>query len=287
MSNYVHLISKINSHKSGSFISLHKPLLLILLFSKILRRHKNLFLFVEIEPVLTNLLKKYGLKNTKTYKPYYPFLYLASQPELWHCSVKKEGLPHPESVSRREMLNAVGQFPEEFYNYLTSGRNALNLIAQLIHEYWPEAYHDDLLFDLEIEPVELIPRPPRIRRRKEFVQEVLDAYECRCAICRQSIRLGDKLLGIDACHLRPLEHNGADRITNGIALCKTHHWALDRGAISISPNFDLLVSPALFGSKITETFTTYTSAEIFVPQNSTSILDLQNIKYHYDYIFVK
>lgn len=287
MPDFIKLIQKLKTHKSGGTISLHKPILLLLLVSEVIHGHNNLFHYKEIELGLTNLLKKYGLKNTKTYKPHYPFLYLASQTDLWCCNVNKENLLHPAAVNRREMRYAVGHFPAEFYAYLTSGKNALTIISILIHEYWPEAYHDDLLFDLEIEPVELIPRPPRIRRRKEFVQEVLDAYECRCAICRQSIRLGDKLLGIDACHLRPLEHNGADRITNGIALCKTHHWALDRGAISISPNFDLLVSPALFGSKITETFTTYTSAEIFVPQNATSILDLQNIKYHYDYIFVK
>jgi putative restriction endonuclease len=287
MTHFIKLIQKLKTHKSGGIVSLNKPILLLLLISEVYHGGKNFFQYDEIEARLTNLLKKYGLKNTKTYKPHYPFLYLSSQSEIWCCNVNKKDLLHPDAVSQREMRGAVGHFPAEFYTYLTSGQNAFTIISLLINEYWPEAYHEDLLADLGINELELTTRSERIKRRREFVQEVLEAYECRCAICRQSIRLGDKLLGIDACHVRPLEHNGADKVTNGIALCKTHHWALDRGAISISANLNLVVSPALYGSRISEFFTSYASSELFIPKNSKAYLDQNNIKYHYDYIFVK
>lgn len=105
------------------------------------------------------------------------------------------------------------------------------------------------------------------------------------AICNQSIRLGDALIGIDACHVKPIQHFGDDHITNGIALCKIHHWALDRGAISISENRDLLISPKLNGSRINEYFHEFAQKPIFLPRNSSLHLNEENVRYHRKYVF--
>lgn len=124
-------------------------------------------------------------------------------------------------------------------------------------------------------------------RSRKFVEEVLDAYERKCAICSQSIRLGDTLLGIDACHLKPIQHFGDDNINNGIALCKIHHWAIDRGAMSISNEMRLIVSKKLNGSKLFEYFTSFADQSVFIPRDKVLILNEKNISYHNRYIFVK
>ncbi len=159
---------------------------------------------------------------------------------------------------------------------------------QLLNEFWPEAYHEDLLRDLGLDGLlneTIVQEAQKQRRGRLFVEEVLDSYERQCAICNQSIRLGDALIGIDACHVKPIQHFGDDHITNGIALCKIHHWALDRGAISISENRDLLISPKLNGSRINEYFHEFAHKPIFLPRNSSFHLNEENVSYHRKYVF--
>ena len=288
MLNYSEELAKIKVNKSGAVVSLHKPLLLLLTIADVIQAKSNEFKFKEIEDHLKLLLSKYGLKNTKALKPEYPFVYLGSSPNLWKCSIDKSILKNPNSVTRAEALEAVAKFEDNFYSYLQNIQQAKLLVWQLLNEFWPEAYHEDLLRDLGLDGLlnETIAQEVQKQRRgRLFVEEVLDSYERQCAICNQSIRLGDALIGIDACHVKPIQHFGDDHITNGIALCKIHHWALDRGAISISENRDLLISPKLNGSRINEYFHEFAQKPIFLPRNSSYHLNEENVSYHRTYVF--
>jgi putative restriction endonuclease len=288
MLNYSEELAKIKVNKSGAVISLHKPLLLLLTIADVIQVKSNEFKFKEIEEHLKLLLGKYGLKNTKSLKPEYPFIYLGSSPTLWKCSIDKSMLKNPNSATRAEAMEAVAKFDDNFYSYLQNIQQAKALVWQLLNEFWPEAYHEDLLRDLGLDGFlsETITQEIQKQRRgRFFVEEVLDSYERQCAICNQSIRLGDALIGIDACHVKPIQHFGDDHITNGIALCKIHHWALDRGAISISENRDLMISPKLNGTRIVEYFHEFANKQIFLPRNSSFHLNEENVSYHRKYVF--
>ena len=288
MLNYSEELTKIKINKKGAVVSLHKPLLLLLTIADVINGNKNEFKFKDIEEHLKLLLSRYGLKNTKSLKPEYPFVYLGSSPNLWSCSIDKRNLKNPDSVTRAEALESVAKFEDNFFSYLQNVKHAKDLIWQLLNEFWPEAYHEDLLRDLGLEGImdeTIIQEVQKQRRGRLFVEEVLDSYERQCAICGQSIRLGDALIGIDACHVKPIQHFGDDHITNGIALCKIHHWALDRGAISISENRDLLISPKLNGSRINEYFHEFAHKPIFLPRNSSFHLNEENVSYHRKYVF--
>ena len=47
---------------------------------------------------------------------------------------------------------------------------------------------------------------------------------------------------VEAAHICPVEYNGPDIITNGMALSGTAHWMFDRGLVSLSNNFEILIS---------------------------------------------
>lgn len=288
MLNYTEEISKIKMHKSGAVISLHKPLLLLLVIADVIHGKKNEFAFKDIEEHLKHLLSRYGLKNTKSLKPEYPFVYLGSSPTLWKCSIDRSMLKHPDAVTRAEAMNGIGKLEDNFYAYLQDQEKAKAIIWQLIDSYWPEAYHQDIMRDLGIDGIMntvILQANEKPRRGRLFVEEVLDHYERKCAICGQSIRLGDALIGIDACHVKPIQHFGDDHITNGMALCKIHHWALDRGAISISEDYQLLISPKLNGPRIDEYFHQYAQGNIFTPRNTAYQLKEENLIYHRTYLF--
>ncbi|AHG49909.1 restriction endonuclease (plasmid) [Rhizobium leguminosarum bv. trifolii CB782] len=82
----------------------------------------------------------------------------------------------------------------------------------------------------------------RIVRNRLFRRLVLQAYDKRCAITGLKLVNGGGRAEVDAAHIRPVEANGPDILTNGIALSGTAHWMFDRGLISLSDHLDILIS---------------------------------------------
>ncbi|GAB2490997.1 hypothetical protein GCM10027030_26470 [Luteococcus sediminum] len=63
---------------------------------------------------------------------------------------------------------------------------------------------------------------------KAFSLEVRTAYGHRCAFCGARLSGLDGIpAGIDAAHILAWSKHDLDVVSNGIALCKLHHWAFD------------------------------------------------------------
>ena len=82
----------------------------------------------------------------------------------------------------------------------------------------------------------------RIFRDRVFRKVVLRAYGERCAITGLRIINGGGRAEAEAAHIRPVEANGPDIVTNGLALSGTVHWMFDRGLISLSDDLEVLIS---------------------------------------------
>ncbi|OWV84052.1 restriction endonuclease [Rhizobium sp. R635] len=82
----------------------------------------------------------------------------------------------------------------------------------------------------------------RIVRNRLFRRLVLQAYDKRCAITGLKLINGGGRAEVDAAHIRPVEANGPDILTNGIALSGTAHWMFDRGLIGLSDELHILIS---------------------------------------------
>ncbi len=82
----------------------------------------------------------------------------------------------------------------------------------------------------------------RIVRDRIFRRLVLDAYDRRCAITGLKLINGGGRAEVNAAHIRPVEANGPDILTNGLALSGTAHWMFDRGLISLSDDLEILIS---------------------------------------------
>jgi putative restriction endonuclease len=80
--------------------------------------------------------------------------------------------------------------------------------------------------------------PAEYARSGAFRREILDIYDHQCAACGLRIRLTSvtDVSFIDAAHLLPWESHKNDHPTNGLALCKNHHWAMDRKIIAPGPD---------------------------------------------------
>lgn len=82
----------------------------------------------------------------------------------------------------------------------------------------------------------------RAIRDRAFRRRVLDAYDCRCALTGFKFINGGGRAEAEAAHIRSVEADGPDIITNGIALSGTVHWMFDRGLISLSDDLDIILS---------------------------------------------
>lgn len=79
-------------------------------------------------------------------------------------------------------------------------------------------------------------------RDAAFARQVKAAYGNRCAVSGLSLKNGGNRPEVEAAHIRPVEHGGPDRVQNGLALSGTIHWMFDRGLISVSDDYKILVS---------------------------------------------
>lgn len=93
-----------------------------------------------------------------------------------------------------------------------------------------------------------------VLRDRGFRQAVIEAYDCRCAVCGLKIKSPDSLSWeVEAAHIVPNRSLGRDDIWNGIALCHLHHWAFDVGWFTLLDNYQIQASsqisllPADFG----------------------------------------
>lgn len=82
----------------------------------------------------------------------------------------------------------------------------------------------------------------RIVRDRIFRRTVLRAYSERCAISGLRLINGSGRAEVAAAHIRPVEANGPDIVSNGIALSGTVHWMFDRGLLSLSDDLRILIS---------------------------------------------
>lgn len=76
-------------------------------------------------------------------------------------------------------------------------------------------------------------------RAWDFSYRIRKAYGHSCALCGLGLGL------IEGAHIVPVAWPGStDETNNGMALCRNHHVAYDRGVVSVSPQYEIQVSNA-------------------------------------------
>jgi putative restriction endonuclease len=93
--------------------------------------------------------------------------------------------------------------------------------------------------------------PSRPGRNQAFRRKVIEVYDFQCAACGLRIKMPDvsDLTFVDAAHLVPFAESHNDHPTNGLALCKNHHWAMDRFLIAPCPDGIWRASPRLIARR--------------------------------------
>ncbi|MBK0398630.1 HNH endonuclease [Limibaculum sp. M0105] len=132
------------------------------------------------------------------------------------------------------------------------------------------------------------PMIERLTRRAErdanFRKQVLRAYGNRCAISDFALANGFGRPEVEAAHIRPVTHSGPDTVRNGLALSHTVHWMFDRGLITITEDFSILVSENKVPSDVSARLIR-PDRRLRRPENRRDDPHPEFLKYHRENIF--
>lgn len=147
------------------------------------------------------------------------------------------------STNRGAAGRPVRQIPEEeFDSILKAGfATVLNGASDEISEMNEGFEEMEVSFDRPL--IELtITRP---FREQAFKRRIRAAYENQCALTGLQLINGGGRPEVHAAHIMPVASKGPDSIRNGLALSGTFHWLFDRGLVSISDDYEILVADKL------------------------------------------
>jgi len=192
------------------------------------------------------LVKKHNDQNT----PENPFFRLQTQ-GFWQAwieegeTARRSRLPLQTNPLVNQIGRVFAKFTDGFELAVRTPHDRQHLREALLSRYFPHL--------LSFNPRSTIPAPPSAAAAEEapeyggspaFRRLVLTIYNHQCAACGLRIKLpaGNDVSFIDAAHLIPFSESRNDHPTNGLALCKNNHWAMDRDIIAPGPDLHWHVS---------------------------------------------
>ena len=246
----------------------HKPLLLLAVIEMIEQEQiqENKIYF---SPALAETVMKYWVEVTdRKFNIALPFFHLKSD-GFWHLhpnpGQKKvlEGARQIRSISGVQEVIAYASLDDDLFVLLTDAgsreiirqtlistyfSNFRQKIESLITERQEIGEYGQLLIQ-EVEhpfsfqkPTAPTPKEEPIRSAG-FRKAIMRLYKYTCAVCRLCIITTDGESATEAAHIIPFRISQNDDVRNGVSLCKLHHWAFDKGLISLSNTYKVIVSP--------------------------------------------
>ena len=117
-------------------------------------------------------------------------------------------------------------------------------------------------------------------RGSMFKREVPKVYGYRCAVSGMRIDATANISMIDACHIVPFAESHDDTIGNGIALSPTLHRAFDRGLISFSNEYRVLVADSFQEEPGHYGIRKFDKKPLLLPENTRFLPNRDNLAWH-------
>jgi putative restriction endonuclease len=124
----------------------------------------------------------------------------------------------------------------------------------------------------------------RYYRDLAFRTKVLAIYGNCCAVCGKGFLSPSGLKEVDAAHIIPRGFAGANDPRNGIALCKSHHWAFDNGLFWVDKNRKIHVPSYVSVLAANKYITEFHTEDLADPNEDNHRPDLRAFEWHEKYI---
>lgn len=229
-----------------------------------------------------------------------PFWYL--QPKSGYENVLESGA----KLNRLSLLRkniAYAKLDDELFELLQSSINRAALISTIASKWFPDkleqistlfqvhpfqdirsslgargaSYTSEEMSDKEVKEFENIVRDATFRKN------VVSLYSQRCAFCRLRIISRDSGDIVDGAHIKPFSRFKDDSYTNGLALCKNHHWGFDHGWFGIDDNYRIIIPADRFIEEPAEAsrrMQDFNGQSIYLPSQSDFYPSSEALQWH-------
>lgn len=188
-----------------------------------------------------------------------------------------ELLLQPESRDILKISILDQYFPETKSNFGNNGNDDLPNVS-ILNE--PSEEYKRKIIELKNQVDENAFQEEVFIRGGLFKREIPKIYNNTCAITGLRIDAITNVSMVDACHIVPFSEGYDDTLTNGIALCPNLHRAFDRGLISISDNYEVIVNKNFVEKTSIYNISQFTGSKITLPENSNFHPALENFAKH-------
>lgn len=121
-------------------------------------------------------------------------------------------------------------------------------------------------------------------RNASFRLAVTEAYDHTCCMCGKAYRFQNSS-AMEAAHIVPRGRRGADHVSNGLCMCPMHHWAFDRGLLTVTNDMKILVARTVDPSEPSAVWLTELDGRFAtVPENCPVSLDA--LRWHNENTFL-
>ena len=269
LSKYLNLFGNLHRNKG---IAPHKPVLLLSILDEIDRGHiteNQIVLTVELAAAFRENWHVLPLpKGPWLERIWTPFRALL-QDGFWELvkdgrSLTGKEIGEPYSVNDLRSRVNYARFDNELWQLLEDKIARTVLRQHLLQIYFsigpeqvqPLVPSDPLAAQLQklIDEAQSKPRQKKISdvavgtkyfvRHSLFPEIIRAVYDDTCSVCGLYARTATSSI-IDSAHIKPFASFHDDHPSNGIALCRDHHWGFDAGGFSIADDYTVIVSPHL------------------------------------------
>lgn len=307
LSYYIHCFANLNRSKSNGGAP-HKPILLL----SVINLFEQGFLFsntIKITPELVAAFRNnWNMLVETQHHPIFalPFYHMNSEP-FWNL---KPNIGYEKVLQAKGSIRSLSSLKKCIYSAeidinlfnLLSHNDSRELLKTFILEnYFPntaKVYNtsEDLFSGINLNEDATSYQQKLLELRNIldanafeeevfvrsgiFKREIPKIYNNTCAISRMRIDATANISLIDACHIVPFAESYNDTITNGIALCPNLHRAFDRGLISISDDYKVLLAKNFIENKNSNySISQFENLEIMLPSNAKHYPSLEGLRW--------
>lgn len=290
--------------------ALNKPILLLsvieLITQDIIKDNK-----IPISNSLIETFKKYwdilGSASFKGSDFAIPFFHLKNDKnKFWRLkySAEYDG-GRPQTIPKLKEDVEYAYLDSELFNLLQDQNSRQELIDALIAAWFStqrnkiedilsinQSFQDSTLEIKTTDEPENIENAPQWTLRKSVVRNaffrkaVVHLYDYRCAFCKLKVTKSLNQSIVDGAHIKQFAQFYDSRITNGISLCKNHHWAFDSGWFAIDDQYKILITSDLQEeSPNARPMIEFHGESLLLPSLEQYFPDTEALKWHRQNIF--
>lgn len=209
-----------------------------------------------------------------------------------------------KSLSALREFVRYGQLADELFHFLTDPLNRQVYRTTITEKYFPnhvaKSQTNPYQYFEEIEHQIVADDPASYRQRIQnllnqskdeieeesfvrqgaFKRQIPVIYNNTCAVTGLRVDTTSNASMIDACHIIPWAESHDDTVSNGISLCPNLHRAFDRGLVSITDDYQILISDDFQESESPFNLSQFKGQKLILPTNDRHRPSHENLEWH-------